>query len=190
MEEQQEEEKRKYFNIVLIRQEQSCTSELFKAIQDAVLLILLYKTMFVISSGFFQYICHCWIWNQFSFHHQFRIDTGRSKFEQQTDSVLSACGTHGQKQKHPDTIDLEAPRLARYMHTAWKKHQNTVYWVDIKLAMKKGLKFYQTRSNATILYNTLPAYCIPKVVRMETGEVIYEKGMCVTSSSSEDFFET
>ena len=37
----------------------------------------------------------------------------------------------------PDTIDLEAPRLARYMHTAWKKHQNTVYWVDIILAQKK-----------------------------------------------------
>ena len=35
--------------------------------------------------------------------------------------------------------------------------------------------FYQTRSNAIILYNTLPAYCIPKVVRMETGDVIYEK---------------
>ena len=50
-----------------------------------------------------------------------------------------------------------------------------VYWVDIKLAQKKGLKFYQTRSNAIILYNTLPAYCISKVVRMETGEVIYEK---------------
>ena len=29
-----------------------------------------------------------------------------------------------------------------------KKHQNTVYWVDIKLAQKKGLKFYQTRSNS------------------------------------------
>ena len=27
----------------------------------------------------------------------------------------------------PETIDLEAPRLAQYMHTAWKKHQNTVY---------------------------------------------------------------
>ena len=61
------------------------------------------------------------------------------------------------------------------MHKAWKKHQNTVYWVDIKLAQKKGLKFYQTRSNAIILYNTLPASCIPKVVRMETGEAIYEK---------------
>ena len=79
------------------------------------------------------------------------------------------------KHKDPETIDLEAPRLARYMHTAWKKHQNTVYWVDIKLAQKKGLKFYQTRSNAIILYNTLPAYCNPKAVRMETGEIIYEK---------------
>ena len=39
--------------------------------------------------------------------------------------------------KDPETIDLEAPRLAWYMHTAWKKHQNTVYWVDIKLAQKE-----------------------------------------------------
>ena len=77
--------------------------------------------------------------------------------------------------KDPDTIDLVARRLAQYIHKTWKKHQNTVYWVDINLALKKGLKFYQTRSNAIILHETLPAYCIPKVVRMETGEVIYEK---------------
>ena len=43
------------------------------------------------------------------------------------------------------------------------------------LLLKKGLKFYQTRSNAIILHETLPAYCIPKVVRMRTGEGIYEK---------------
>ena len=61
------------------------------------------------------------------------------------------------------------------MHKAWKRHQNTVYWVDINLALRKGLKFYQTRSNAIILHETLPAHCIPKVVGMETGEVIYEK---------------
>ena len=74
-------------------------------------------------------------------------------------------------QNDPDTIDLEAPRLAQYMHKAWKKHHNTVYWVDINLAQK----FSQTRWNAIILYDTLPAYCIPRVVRMETEEVIYEK---------------
>ena len=79
--------------------------------------------------------------------------------------------------EHKDlgTIDLEAPRLAQYMHKAWKKHQNTVYWVDINFALKKGLKFYQRRSNAINLHETLPAYCIPKVVRMEIGEVICEK---------------
>ena len=77
--------------------------------------------------------------------------------------------------KHPETVDRKAPRLARYLQTAWKKHQNTVYWVDIRLAQKKGLKFYQRRSNAIILYNTLPAYCIPKAIKMETGEIKYEK---------------
>ena len=49
------------------------------------------------------------------------------------------------------------------------------FWVDIDLAIQQGLTFYQTRSNAIILQGTLPAYCIPKVVRMETGDVIYEK---------------
>ena len=54
-------------------------------------------------------------------------------------------------------------------------HQGTVYWVDIQLAQRKGLKFYQTRSNAVILYDTLPACCISKVVVMESGEILYEK---------------
>ena len=46
-----------------------------------------------------------------------------------------------------------------------------MYWVDIQLAQQKGFKFYQTRSNAIILYGTLPAYCIPKVVVMESREI-------------------
>ena len=57
----------------------------------------------------------------------------------------------------------------------WKKHQNTVYWVNIKVAQKKGYKFYQTRSNGIILYDTLPAYCIPNAIMMETGEINNEK---------------
>ena len=50
---QEEEETRKDTSIVLISHEQSCTSELFKAIQDAVLLILLYRTMLTASSSTF-----------------------------------------------------------------------------------------------------------------------------------------
>ena len=73
--------------------------------------------------------------------------------------------------KGPYKLDLTAPRLAWYKQKTWKKNQNTVYWVDIKIAQKKGFKFYQTRSNAIILYNTLPACCIQKSIMMETGEI-------------------
>ena len=75
----------------------------------------------------------------------------------------------------PEKIDFNVPRRAQYLHSAWKKHQDAVFWVDINLAIRKGLTFYQTRSNAIILQGTLPAYCIPKVVRLKTGEVLYEK---------------
>ena len=70
---------------------------------------------------------------------------------------------------------MNVPRHAQYLHNACKRHQDAVYWVDINLSIEKGFTFYQTRSNAIILQETLPAYCIPKVVRMKTGEVLYEK---------------
>ena len=79
--------------------------------------------------------------NQFTLHHQFRIDTGRSKFEQRKTVFFLPLDAMDKEHKDPETINLEAPRLAQYMHKTWKKHQNTVSWVDIKLAQKKGLKF-------------------------------------------------
>ena len=73
--------------------------------------------------------------------------------------------------KDPEKIDLNVPARAQYLHNAWKKHQDAVYWVDINLDIRKGFTFYQTRSNAIIFQETLPAYCIPKVVRLKTEEV-------------------
>ena len=52
---------------------------------------------------------------------------------------------------------------------------DAVFWVDIDLAIKEGLTFYQTRSNAIILQGTLPAHCILKVERLKTGEKLYER---------------
>ena len=43
---QEEEETKTDTSIVLILQEQSCISEFFKVIQDAILLILLYRTIY------------------------------------------------------------------------------------------------------------------------------------------------
>ena len=61
------------------------------------------------------------------------------------------------------------------MHSAWKNHQDAVFWVHINLAIKEGLTFYQTRSNAIILQGTPPAHCIPKVVRLKIGEVLKKR---------------
>ena len=74
----------------------------------------------------------------------------------------------------PQEFVLTKPRLASYKQK-WKVHQDTVYWVDIQLAQRKGLKFYQTRSNAVLLCDTLPAYCISKTIVMKSEEIIYQK---------------
>ena len=130
----------------------------------------------IIQSNFFQHIYDigCAI-NLHSIINSGLISGGQMLSNRQTVFFLPV-DPMDESHKDPDVIDLSVPRHAQYLHKAWKRHQDAVYWVDINLAIKKGLKFYHTRSNAFILHETLPAYCIPKVVRMETGEVLYEKG--------------
>ena len=129
----------------------------------------------VIQRGFFHHIYHIGCaFNLHSIINSGLIPGGQNLSNRQTVLFL-LVDPMDKEHKDPDTIDLEAPRRAQYTHKAWKKHQNTVYWDDIDLAIRKGLTFYQTRSNAIILQGTLPAYCIPKVVRLKTGEVLYEK---------------
>ena len=77
--------------------------------------------------------------------------------------------------RDPEYIDFSVTRLARYLQNAWKRHQDTVFWVDIDLGIKQGLVFYQTRSNAIILQGTLPAHRIVIVERLKSGEKLFEK---------------
>ena len=119
----------------------------------------------IIQSGFFQHIYHIGCaFNLHSIINNGLIPGGQNSSKRQTIFFLLI-----------DNGDLNEQRRAQYLHSAWKKHQDAVFWVDINLAVRKGLTFYQTRSNAIILQGTLPTYCIPKVVRLKTGEVLYEK---------------
>ena len=129
----------------------------------------------IIQSNFFQYIYHvgCAI-NLHSIISSGSKAGGQILSNRQTVFFL-LVDPMDKNHKDPDTIDLNAPRHVQYLHKTWKRHQDAVYWVDINLAIEKGLKFYQTRSNAIILQETLPAYCIPKVGRMETGDLMYEQ---------------
>ena len=128
-----------------------------------------------IPDNFFEYIYHigCAI-SLHSITNSGLIPRGQISSRERQTVFFTAVNPMNKNHRDPQELDLTKPRLAS-CKLKWKRHQNTVYWVDIKLARKKGLKFYQTRSNATILYDTLPAYCISKVVVLESGEIIYEK---------------
>ena len=137
----------------------------------------------IIQSNFFQYIYHvdffhvgCAI-NLHSIINSGLIFGGQSLRNKQTVFFLP-IDLMDKSHKDPDEIDFNVPRHAQYMQymrKAWKRHQDAAYWVDMNLAIRKGLRFYQIRSNAITLQGILPAYCIPKVVRLKTGEVLYEK---------------
>ena len=129
----------------------------------------------VIPSKFFQYIYHIGCaFNLHSIINSGLILEGHNSSKRQTVFFL-LVDPMDKSHKDPDEINLNVPRRAQYLHNAWKRHQDAVYWVDINLASEKGLTFYQTQSNAIILRETLPACCIPKVVRLKTGEVLYDK---------------
>ena len=153
----------KDFNIVLTRQDKN-----FTVIQDAIPLILHCKTMC------YEYMYHtgCAV-NLHSITNSGFIAGGQNSSRDRQTVFFAAVNPTHMNHKDPQELDLTKPRLASFKQK-WKMHQ-AVYSVDVQLAQRKGLKFCQTRSNAIIIYDTLPAYCVPKVVVMETGEIIYEK---------------
>ena len=129
----------------------------------------------LIQRGIFHHIYHigCAL-NLHSIINNGLIPGGQDSSRRQTVFFLQ-IDPRNETHEDPEHIDFSVPRRAKYVHSAWKRHQDAVYWVDVDLAIKEGLTFYQTRSNAIILHGILPAYCIPKVVRLKTGEVLKEK---------------
>ena len=128
----------------------------------------------LIGSGIFHYLYHIGCaFNLHSIINKGLIPGGQDSSRRQTVFFL-LIDPGDTEHKDPEHIDFSVPRRARYVHGAWKRHQDAVFWVDIDLSIRKGLTFCQTRSNAITLQGTLPAYCIPKVERLKTGEVLYE----------------
>ena len=60
--------------------------------------------------------------------------------------------------------EVSEPRYASYMHV-WQVAQDAVYWVDIGRAQRMELQFYQGRSNANILHDTLLRYALEEWYR-------------------------
>ena len=121
----------------------------------------------IIQRGFFQHIYHIGCaFNLHSIINNGLILGGQNSSKRQTVFFLP-IDPRDKGHQDPAKIDLTAPRHAQYLHSAWKKHQDAVFWVDINLAIQKGLTFYETRSNAIILQGILPAFFYSKSCQIE-----------------------
>ena len=72
-----------------------------------------------------------------------------------------------------EPYDVTKPRKVPYK-TKWNVYQDAVYWINLKNAQEKGLAFWQTRSNAVILHDSVPADGLGKVVSTRTEEILYQ----------------
>ena len=112
---------------------------------------------------------------QSSFYHQLWINTWRSKFEQETDSILPACWSYGEKSPRSWADWLECATSCTtpaqctqetLRRSILGRHQSC-YWERIHI-LSDSIECYHPSK-------TLPAHCIPKVVRMKIGEVLFAK---------------
>ena len=155
---QESEATRKDFNTVLIRQDKKFfTSELSNVNQDAIPFDLTLQDSVLIPNEFFEYIYHigCAV-SVHSITNSGSIAGGQNSSRERQTVFFTAMNPLNKDHNDPYEIDFTKPRLASYKQK-WKRHQDTVYWVDIQVGQRKGLKFWRTRSNAIVLYGTLPA---------------------------------
>ena len=121
----------------------------------------------IIQRGLFHHIYHIGCaFNLHSIINNGLIPGGQDSSRRQTVFFLP-IDPRDKDHEDPEHIDFSVPRRAQYLHSAWKKHQDAVFWVDINLANQKGLTHYHTRSNASILQGTLPALLYSKSCQIE-----------------------
>ena len=143
----------------------------------------------LIPNKFFEYIYHigCAV-SVHSITKSGLIAVGQISSREIQTVFLTAVNPMHKNHKDPQELDLTKPRLASYKRK-WKRHQDTVYWVEKQLAQRKGLKFYQTRSNAIVLYDTLQAYSTSKAIVMKSEEIIYQKVYVSPRPQTENFLQ-
>ena len=90
----------------------------------------------IVQSGFFQHVYHIGCaFNLHSIINNGLIPGGQNSSKRQTVPIDPRDKGH----QDPVKIDFNEPRRAQYLHSAWMKHQDAVYCVDIDLAIQKRI---------------------------------------------------
>ena len=84
--------------------------------------------------------------------------------------------------------DFSKPRKAHY-HWQWTSRQDAVYWINLARAQEKDFNLGRQDPRALIVYNSVPADCIYKVISQKRGKNFKSKTLntsaCPENSSQE-----
>ena len=144
----------------------------------------------VIGSGTFHHICQ--IGCTFNLHSIINngLTPGGQDLSRKQTVFFLPIDPKDENQKDPEHVDISVPHRAKYVHNAWKKHHDVVFWVDINLAIRKGLTFYQTRSNAINLQGTLPAHCVSKLKDWKLEKCCLKDDICLLDHHQRSHWNT
>ena len=132
----------------------------------------------LIPDNFFEYIYHigCAI-NLHSITNSGLIPGGQNLGKERQTVFFTAVNLMNKEHKYPYEIGLNAPRLAWYKQKTWKRHQDTVYWVDttcsterIQVLSNKIERSHPLRHTPSSLY---PESCCDGIWRNYVRESIY-----------------
>ena len=96
----------------------------------------------------------------------------------------NTTGSLGRRQEEEVNNDSSKPRNVHHK-SKWKVSEDAVYWIHLARAQEKKLKFWQTRSRAIVVHDSVPADCIEKVVSENADKTLCQR-LSTPSARSEN----
>ena len=111
-------------------------------------------------------------WKEFAFHRGCSVNIksiletslvagGKESKEGRQTFFFTPLNPFGESQDEEG--DISKPRKGHY-HSNWRHNQDAVYWVKLSRAQDQWLQFWQTRSNAIIVHDLVPANYIFRAI--------------------------
>ena len=120
------------------------------------------------------------------------LETGGKESKEGRQSVfftsLDPFGSDSHEQEEPSEY-YSKPRKV-YYQSHWRREQDAVYWVRLSRAQDYGWQFWQTKSNAIIVYQSAPNHCIERVVSDNGDRIPFQKLLTPRPWNQEQHSET
>ena len=102
---------------------------------------------------------------------------------------LDPFGSDAHEEEEEPSEDCSEPSKVHHQ-SRWRREQNAVYWEKLSRAQDHGLQFWQTKSNAIIVYQSVPNHFIERVVSDNGGRILFQRVLTSTKGWTKSSTET